>query len=191
MTDLHSVPVPKRMQHLPRDRRGYPIPSTILIDDQGRPHFTINDELKRQEQIRQHRCPICNGKLGKAFWFVGGPRSAFDEHGCYIDLPMHGDCMRYALQVCPYLAAPVYSGRLDGKTLGANAGKYGIMIDNTMIPNRPEVFVAVMTKGIKILRHGQYVKPRRPYLQIEYWAHGQRLPDAQGKAIVERILAMP
>src|SRR5262252_7462676 len=140
-----SVPIPQRMRRLKRDRRGYPIPAGVYVDDTGRPHFTINDEATRLDQIVRHCCPICGTRIkNKAEQvFVGGPQSAFHPQGAYIDLPMHPDCAAYALQVCPYLAAPHYNGRLDDRTLTAESGKVHIMLDNTVYANRPPTFVAV------------------------------------------------
>src|SRR5215472_13925800 len=99
-----TTKVPSRMAHLPLDPRGYPIPANVYRDAQGRPHFTINDDRKRLEQLRRDACPICDQSLYIGRWFVGGPLSAFHPNGAYIDLPMHHECATYALQVCPYLA---------------------------------------------------------------------------------------
>ncbi|MDX4076670.1 hypothetical protein SDB63_24635, partial [Brucella sp. NBRC 113783] len=34
-----------------------------------------------------------------------------------------------------------------------------------------------------------YVIPNRPYRQVEYWQHGQRIDPEIGKAISDRILS--
>jgi hypothetical protein len=136
-------------------------------------------------------CAICGKKLTRGRWFVGGPLSAFHAEGCYIDTPLHGDCARYALQVCPYLAAPKYSGRLDdAKIDAAELPDTLVMIDPTVLPERPDVFVAVMATGQTIKRNnGQiYVRPRRPYKNVEYWRFGQQLPFEEGEVIKARAL---
>jgi hypothetical protein len=168
-----SVPIPSQMSHLKRDSRGYPIPDGLYIDQNGKAHFTINDDSKRLRHLRDRLCPICGRRLKSPYWFVGGPQSAFDPNGAYIDLPMHDECAHYALQVCPYLAAPNYSGRIDAKTLPKNAPSM-ILIDQTMIPERPEFFVAVRCKRFVIIKGGRYVKPVRPYQQVEFWQHGKQ-----------------
>src|SRR5262245_64789126 len=91
------VPVPARMLGLRARPAGYVVPWTVFRDSSGRPHFTINDEEKRQHVLALDCCPICSGKLLRGRWFVGGPRSAFDLAGAYIDPPMHMECARYAL----------------------------------------------------------------------------------------------
>lgn len=187
---LLAIPVPPRMARLERDPRGYPIPVTVYRDRGGRPHFTINNEAARQRTIAEDRCPICGGPLLRGRWLVGGPASALHPRGAYIDPPMHDECAHYALRVCPYLAAPSYGKRIDDKTLTDDGKKdAGLMLDPTMMPHRPAVFVAVMfvgrpicisdtvsngTQRIKMVRH---IKPRRPYRRVEFWREGRELHD--------------
>jgi hypothetical protein len=105
---MTKIPIPERMKHLGIDRRGYPIPWSVYRDPDGRPHFTIFNNVLRARGIRDDLCGICGTKLFRGRWFVGGPVSAFDPRGTYIDPPMHHECSSYALTVCPYLAAPNY-----------------------------------------------------------------------------------
>lgn len=171
---MNAIPIPPRMRHLKKDSRGYPIPDGLYIDLTGRAHFTINDDAKRLNHAMGRLCPICGKRLKPYYWFVGGPGSAFDPNGAYIDLPMHNECAHYALQVCPYLAAPNYSKSVDAKTLPKD-GPSLILLDQTMIPERPEVFVAVSTKKFTFTSGYRHVKPVRPYLEIEYWLHGKKI----------------
>jgi hypothetical protein len=179
--------IPERMRHLPCDKRGYPIFFGAYIDPvDGTPHFTINDEEKRQRVIDEDLCSICGRKLLRGRWFVGGPMSAFHPRGAYIDMPMHDECVHYALEICPYIAMPSWSRTVSEQKLKqVNAGL--VAIDPTMIPDRPAVFVAVMTVGQRMTGGNgiqRYVVPRRPYRKIEYWRHGQRLSDAEGWLLV-------
>jgi len=185
-----SLPLPRRMRQLPRDPRGYPIPWMVFRDKDGRAHFTINDEAKRTFALLDELCPICGQKLMATRWFVGGPRSAFDQGGVYSDPPMHGECMRYALQVCPYLAAPNYSGRIDARTL-KKPEPMRLLWDVTQIADRPALFVAVLAKGQELRRPQFYVQPTRPYLRVEYWRYGWRLSEAEGGRIAAEIVASP
>lgn len=175
---MPEVPIPNRMARLPRDRRGYPIPFTVYRDDTGAPHFTINDEAKRAECLAKDLCPICGQRLNGARWFIGGPGSAFALGGTYIDPPVHRACMRYSLQVCPYLAAPRYGKRIDtGRLRPQDHVTSPIFLDPTIDPQRPAMFVAVLTTGQDLHRNGlqTYVTPHRPYLRVEYWLHGQQV----------------
>ena len=40
--------------------------------------------------------------------------SALHPNGAYIDPPLHHECMRFALQTCPYLISTKYTKRIDG-----------------------------------------------------------------------------
>ncbi len=190
---FQDVPIPDRMKHLRRDRRGYPIPQMVLIDTDGRPHFTINEEPTRQRLLREDRCSICGGKLLRGRWSVGGPASAFHENGAYLDPPMHYECCRYAMQVCPYLAMPSYTKRIDDATLDLDKAP-GLLttIDPTMIENRPDPFVMVMHIGqdYTFWKWGgvRYIKPKRPHRRYEFWSHGVELSQEEGMRRSEAYL---
>jgi hypothetical protein len=189
-----DVPLPALMRDLERDARGLPIPYIVQRDNDGKPHFTINDAGKGMQALAKDLCPICGNKLFRGRWFVGGPLSAFHPDGCYFDTPMHADCMRYALRVCPYLAAPKYVHRLDGLTADPNNFPEGVVgfQDNTVIPDRPEIFVAVMAIGQEFTGGATasrpYLKPKK-VVRYEYWLKGERLPEDEGFAISQRVLA--
>lgn len=188
-----DVPLPDLMRDLPKDQRGLPIPFIVLIDKDGRPHFTINNTEKTMQCLVKDLCPICGKRLHRGRWFVGGPLSAFHPQGTYFDAPMHADCMRYAMRVCPYLAAPKYTGRLEGATIDASRLPDSVvgMTDMTVIPDRPEIFVAVMSIG-QVVEPGSaghpYVRPKKR-VRYEYWRFGEQIPEEEGYAISQRLLA--
>jgi hypothetical protein len=185
VTKLVDIPVPPRMKHLELDPRGYPIPWAVYRDKDGRAHFQINDELKRYKAVKGGLCPICGYPLFRGRWFVGGPISAFHDHGAFADPPMHHECAHYALMACPYLAAPRYVRRVDDKTLSSNDDTL-LLVNRTMIERRPAVFICLMatrqhrTKGMT-----PNIIPGRPYSRIEYWQHGKQLSQSEGEALVE------
>lgn len=167
------IEVPDRMKHLDRDHRGYPIPYIVFRDDDGKPHFTINNEHKVLRCKHDEICAICGVKLLRGRWFLGGPMSAFHPHGAYIDPPMHHECMRFAVQTCPYLISTKYTKRIDGATLDPSKATGVIsLIDPTLDPTRPKVFVAVMAVGQWITPSG-YVQPKHPYRGLEFWRDGK------------------
>lgn len=167
------IEVPDRMKHLERDHRGYPIPYVVFRDDEGKPHFTINAQEKVLRCKREEICAICGQKLLRGRWFLGGPMSAFHPNGAYIDPPLHHECMRFAVQTCPYLINVKYTKRIDGNTLDMNKAK-GVtsIIDPTMDPTRPKIFVAVMAVAQWITPNG-YVQPKHPYRGLEFWRDGK------------------
>ena len=176
---MNEIPIPARMRYLPRDRRGYPIPFIVFRDTDRNPHFTINDDQRRAFVLKHDRCGICNHALFRGRWYVGGPASAFDPRGAYLDPPMHHECAEYALQVCPYLAAPSYSRLIDGKTLDPEKADATIVLDATVDNTRPDFSVAVMAIGHRITAEG-YIVPKRPYRRVEIWKHGKRLAIRRG-----------
>src|SRR5436190_18407869 len=130
-----EIPIPKKMKALGKDERGYPIPYIVLRDANNKPNFAANNTLRQLKSLVEKRCPICGSKLDQLLWFVGGPLSAFHEHGKYLDTAMHYECMTYALQVCPYLAAPHYAGNANAEALSHKMKMP--LVDHTTIPERP------------------------------------------------------
>jgi|SRR5271157_1154669 len=169
---MKLIPIPERMAQLERDHRGYPVPFIVWRDSDGRPHFTINDALKQQFALQADLCGICGQGLLRGRWFIGGLESAFDPRGAFADGPVHEECGEYALQVCPYLAAPNYAKRINGKTVApAKRAKRILFNDPTMNPDRPSCFVAIHTRGHLVTENG-YLRPKRPYLGATIWSHG-------------------
>jgi len=191
---LIQVEVPKLLRTRPRDHRGYVIPFVVLVDATGRAHFTINDVRAQKETINKRLCGICGKRLvSRSYWFVGGPGSALHPRGAYIDGPLHEECARYALKVCPYLAAGRYSKRIDAKTLDpADAPSHMIFFDPTLDPERPEVFCLGEAEGFALAPgDGQmpYFKPKRPWLTLEFWRAGFKVDIETGRALAREHLA--
>lgn len=187
------IEIPERMKHLPV-YRDYPIPHGVMIDADGLPHFAMNDELRRRSMVKNGQCSICGTSLFRGRWFVGGVLSAFHEFGAFIDPPMHSECAKYALQVCPYLAAPRYAKEV-GLAKAEKADFAGAMVyiaDPTQIPGRPtgDVFVALMATKYTILDNFN-TKPIPPYSVVEFWRHGLRISDPEGYSVVENALSEP
>ena len=98
--------------------------------------------------------------------------SALHPRGAYIDPPLHHECMRFAVQTCPYLVNQKYTKRIDGNTLDmAKAPGVVTLIDPTLDPTRPKVFVAAMAVGQSYTENG-YVVPKHPYRGLEFWRDG-------------------
>jgi hypothetical protein len=174
-----GLPIPTLMKRLPLDHRGYPIPFVVQRDDKGLPLFVANNSVAVWKCIKQRLCAICGTRLASRWWFVGGPGSAFHPNGMYFDSGMHGECMRYALQVCPYLATPARS-RINDNTLAKLETRISdaLLVDRTHDPKRPPLFVAVMCSGQSLEPNDMetpYLRPLRPYQDVEFWRDGQLL----------------
>jgi len=182
-----AVPIPDRMKHLPVDKRGYPIPVVVAVNNDGEPLFTINDTDKVFENVKIGGCSICGDPINQGeMCFVGGPGSAFHPQGCYSDGPNHRECARYAMMVCPYLAAPKYVRRIDAGKMAANS-KFSALLDTTVMPERPDIFVLLVSDsygldfpfgpGAKYMPYSDTANRRMN--DYEVWRHGEEIVDEE------------
>jgi hypothetical protein len=176
--------VPGRMRALPRDPRGYPVPFVVLIED-GLPRFALNAHEKQAACLRRDLCSICGQRLLRGRWFVQGPGSALHADGAYIDAPTHGECVEFALKVCPYLAASKYM-RMVAAAQAAEVPDR-TFVNPTTDNTRPDYFVAVMATAQHCNRFGHFV-PHRPYTRLQIWRQGVKLLDG-GPAVAQRVQA--
>lgn len=93
--------IPPLMSKLPLDSRGYPIPYFVPIVD-GKPEFRYQDGQKRKACLDHGLCSVCGNKLyDKSYWVIAGPIGL--RNRVTSDAPMHEDCARYSISVCPHL----------------------------------------------------------------------------------------
>jgi len=96
-------PVPRRMQKLPLDDRGYPVPWFVEWVD-GKPDFRIMDARKLVKAVRFGSCWLCGEPLGRLRTYVIGPMCAINrttgEPGSHLE------CARFAATACPFLTLP-------------------------------------------------------------------------------------
>ena len=188
-----AVAIPARMEALPCDPRGYPVPVVVTRASDGRPLFAVNDSVESMRCVRRKLCPICGSRLTKDLWFAGGPYAAFHWAGKYFDSAMHHECMEYALQVCPYLAMPRFLIRDSQARLNAVQAQTGggvWLVDNTQTPERPIVFVVIKAYGQTVTPGPNLtllVAPMRPYHAVEFWSEGQRIALEDGLALVRSL----
>ena len=186
------IEMPARIARLERDARGYPIPWNVLRADDGTPFFTVSDDRRAWQALREQLCPICGERLGRWKWFIGGPRSAFHEHGWYLDQPAHHECARFALQTCPHLSMPKYAGRIDLINAAKLPEAARILIDETVTTERPEIFVAVAGDQVEVVIQDRGIlmprlRPLRPALAYEYWRHGKQLTEVEAMPFLRNV----
>jgi hypothetical protein len=186
----HSIEPPPKMRLLDRDRRGYPVPWIVRRDLTKRPFFVVNDQEKVLACGHRKVCGICGRKLERDVWLIGGPGAAFHEHGAYLDPPMHHDCAAYALRVCPYLGTR-YSGRVDAALVkhGKWPAAMRVVSDETMIPEQPPFFVLARTSSARMIVDKEVsptprFHPKRPWLAVEFWRHGERLDGPTARELM-------
>jgi hypothetical protein len=179
--------IPQRMKQLRTDKRGYPVPFNVLVTSDDKPHFTINDHRKVSKAAKLALCGICGQRLFRGErWFVGGPMSAFSAHGAYLDGPLHHECGTFALQTCPFLAAPRYGKRIDDATVVADTlGDAVIITDPTVDDVRPELFVFACASDYKVTRTPSLMfHPKKPWLQFEFWVKGAQLTEEEARPLL-------
>lgn len=184
MKNWKKVEIPDLMKDLQVDRRGYPAPYIVLRDKNNVPQFTMNDDTLVEKCIKEKLCSICGKELRDDMWMIGGPMSAFHPQGAYVDIPTHKICGEYALQVCPYLAVSVYNGKktmddIDAENFKVDDDKRMIFINPTQSQDRVPFFVFSKISGYAVQRSGmqRYIKPIRPYLEVEFWNDGEKISE--------------
>jgi hypothetical protein len=147
--DISRIKVPLYMKSLPRDDRGYPIPYGVTVGTDGKPDFRVIDEAKLVLCIKERRCAICGKVMNGPMAFVGGPRSI--QGHLFTDGPMHPPCAHYAIQVCPFLAAPKFA---YARHINAPAG-HVTKTNELVSDNRPDVFGIGVTAGFQVVLIGE------------------------------------
>jgi hypothetical protein len=189
---VKDIPIPIHLSKNDRDRRGFPIPFIVYRDQNGVPHFTVDDVGKQSLTLSKKLCALCGKvlKLGQ-MWLISGPASSFAEDGLFTTPPAHEECARYSVRVCPFLAAPTYSRYIADKTLNPQAVHDAAYVHNDQIaPPRPLFLVLARTSGIKLIdsQDGsgkKYVLPRRPWKDVEFWQHGEQITQREAEMIAE------
>lgn len=96
-------PLPARMQSLPIDARGYPVPWFVAWID-GQPDFRVADAQKLDRALRGSCCWVCGEPVGKFKTFVIGPMCAVNRTTS--EPPCHKDCAVFSATACPFLRLP-------------------------------------------------------------------------------------
>ncbi|WP_406426595.1 YecA family protein [Streptomyces sp. NBC_00147] len=101
-----TVALPRRMQHLERDRRGYPVIATVERSVEGVNFGAIN-ERRKLALATFDWCAVCGLPFeGELRWQMipqDGPLPTTALSG---EAPVHEVCALYAAQVCPFLFSP-------------------------------------------------------------------------------------
>lgn len=116
--ELGTLPV--RMQNLPIDERGYPVPWFVAWQD-GKPEFRAMDGVKWIQAVREKLCWVCGQTLGVYKTFVAGPMCGINRTSA--EPPSHLECARWSAINCPFLSNPKQSRRdLGDVSLADSAG---------------------------------------------------------------------
>lgn len=97
-------PLPSRMQALPVDGRGYPIPWFVATLPDGTRDFRVSDGDKMILAIQGKRCWVCGERLGRFLTFCLGPMCAVNR--TIGEPPSHAECALFSATACPFLTLP-------------------------------------------------------------------------------------
>lgn len=101
MTGRQRPAIAPRLAARPVDpRRGLPIPY-VNVEDDGTVNFAMVNGRRVLECVRHKLCGLCGQPQDSLVAFVGGIGGF--QHRLYTDPPGHLDCMRSAIDLCPYL----------------------------------------------------------------------------------------
>ncbi len=127
MTELRTFknPIPRLLARRPIDHRGYPVPWFVTTkDDEGHWEFRAVEMKRVFIAIKQRRCWICGGHLGKTVCFVAGPMCGINRNSA--EPPVHGECAIFAATSCPFMILPRAQRREHGVTPNDGAGGVSI-----------------------------------------------------------------
>lgn len=112
-----NIPIPKFLEHLKVDERGYPIPFFVPKIN-GVYDFKYASEPKTVLCLKERKCYICGKKMvPDNHYFITGPVG--QKNHVVSEPPMHCACAEFALKACPhmfYQAAERKSDDIIGKT---------------------------------------------------------------------------
>jgi hypothetical protein len=93
--------IPKELQHLKIDGRGYPIPYFVPYVD-GKPNFRFTSHIKIWKCVEENLCGICGKKLYKDYsYIITGVIGMGNRVSS--DAAMHRVCAEFALVSCPHM----------------------------------------------------------------------------------------
>lgn len=151
-------PLPERMQRLPVDRRGYPVPWFVAWLDEaghavprgkGTPDFRVITPGGIAQAVLQGLCWICGERMGTYLSFLIGPMCAVNRTNS--EPPSHLECADFGARACPFLANPSHPRREKNMPPG------WIPAAGMPIERNPGVAVVWTTKSYRLLRAGNGV----------------------------------
>lgn len=183
--------VPIRMRNLPVDERGYPVPWFVQWLDApggkptdygvGVPDFRVVDARKYAIAVKQRRCWICGGILGKFMAFVIGPMCAINRISG--EPPSHSDCAHFAAIACPFLTMPQMRRRENDKP-------EGVLKSELLLLRNPGCTLVWVTHGYSVIRddsrdHGVLFEMADPAETPRWYCAGRRATTEEVIASVD------
>lgn len=158
--------LPRYIQRLPVDRRGYPVPWFVAWID-GEPEFRVTKPNAATEAWTRDLCWVCGGKLGRFRVFAIGPMCAVNRVSA--EPPSHLDCATFSVKGCPFLVRPHMRRRENDLPPGV------VEPGGHMIRRNPGVMLLWVTTKPKIKRVDEGLFRFDPIPEsVSWWAHGRK-----------------
>lgn len=168
---------PARIQRLPKDERGYPVPRFVHWEG-GKPDFRIIEDGFRARAFRQGLCWLCGEPMGVHKVYVIGPMCVINrttsEPAC------HRDCAEFAAKACPFLVKPRM--RRNEKDLDPEAHSDGVGLKRN--PGCCCLYEAKQAKAFSDGRGGWLIRLGEPQ-RIDWWAEGRQATRAEIQASID------
>ena len=177
--------LPKRLLHLPLDRRGYPVPWFVDWID-GEPEFRAMSAGKFERAIREGLCWVCGGRLGVNRTFVAGPMCVINRTSA--EPPSHHGCAKWSAQNCPFLVRPHMERREDDVINNEGHG------DGALLRN-PGCTALVTTKNYRVFSSEEasatgWLIDMGEFERVEWFAEGRPATRAEVEHSVETGLPL-
>lgn len=175
-------PLPQRMQKLPVDARGYPVPWFV-----GNPNGVFDFRVIRaggiEEAIRRKTCWLCGDMLGSYISFVIGPMCAVTRTTS--EPGSHYACACFAVRACPFLINPAMR-RSPRDLPEGTEDPAGIMIERN-----PGASCLWVTRSFKRFNagNGMLISVGEP-IDVEWWAKGRHATREEVQASINSGLPL-
>lgn len=186
----HDVEVPPRMRKLPRDRRGFIVPSFVSWLKNGKlskpgvpgaePDFRAVDTWFFAHAINYNRCWLCGEKLGSKHVFAIGPMCSVNR--ITSEPGSHLDCAHYAVKVCPFIIEPKMK-RNDVKPVAHDHVLDPAGLHNDRNPGAMLLWVAGPARPTKV-QGGVLLQLAEP-VRVEWWTRGRLATHAEARAALD------
>jgi hypothetical protein len=175
--ELGELPI--RMQDLPLDERGYPIPAFVDTIE-GKRDFRFMSQAHWVRCVQQKRCWVCGDRVGSYLAFVIGPMCTVNRTTS--EPPCHAECARWSAQFCPFLSKPRMVRREDDLTDAAQENRAGCPI-----LRNPGCCAVWITHSYRVWRDeaGKPLIEVGPPVAVEWWAEGRVATRAEVLASIE------
>lgn len=164
--------MPARIERLPRDARGFPVPYFVEWID-GVPDFRVVSPEKWVAAVKFEKCWICGEKLGAHKAFVSGPMCGINRTSA--EPPSHRDCALFAARYCPFLANP------SAKRREQNLPVETVSPGGVMLKRNPGATLVWITKTFKVFRPpggGALIEMGTP-VEVLWYAEGRPATRAE------------